>query len=141
MIMPDVSVLVYAHRVESERHSYFANYIKNLAEKNEPFALSELVVSGFLKIVTNSRIFKPASELNQALLFIKELKELPHSIFIRPESSHFEIFENLCLKYHVKGKMIADAYQAALAIEHGMEWVTADNDFSRFRDDLRFKLL
>jgi predicted nucleic acid-binding protein len=28
--------------------------------------------------------------------------------------------------------MISDAYHAALAIEHGCEWITADRHFARF---------
>jgi predicted nucleic acid-binding protein len=27
---------------------------------------------------------------------------------------------------------VSDAYLAALAIEHGCEWITTDRDFSRF---------
>ena len=31
-----------------------------------------------------------------------------------------------------KGNLITDAYLAALAIESGSKWITADRDFSRF---------
>ena len=33
-----------------------------------------------------------------------------------------------------KGNLVPDAYFAALAIEHGCEWITADRDYSRFPD-------
>jgi predicted nucleic acid-binding protein len=36
------------------------------------------------------------------------------------------------MRERATGKLVADAYHAALAIEHGCEWVTADGDFSRF---------
>ena len=32
----------------------------------------------------------------------------------------------------VKGSLVADAYLAALAMEHRAEWVTTDRDFARF---------
>jgi len=39
----------------------------------------------------------------------------------------------LCSEANVKGNLVPDAYYAALAIEHGCEWVTTDRDFSRFK--------
>jgi len=44
-----------------------------------------------------------------------------------PES--WRIFSKLCLAARARGKLVADAYRAALAIEHGCEFVTADADF------------
>jgi predicted nucleic acid-binding protein len=37
--------------------------------------------------------------------------------------------------------MVADAAHAAVAIESGCEWVTADTDFARFSPLLRWKHL
>ncbi len=31
-----------------------------------------------------------------------------------------------------RGNLVADAYHAALAIEHGVEWGTTDRDYARF---------
>ena len=36
------------------------------------------------------------------------------------------------------GKLLADAYHAATALEHGCEWYTFDGDFARF-PDLRWR--
>ena len=38
------------------------------------------------------------------------------------------------------GNLAQDAWLAALAVEHGCEWITSDGDFARF-SDLRWKLL
>jgi predicted nucleic acid-binding protein len=32
----------------------------------------------------------------------------------------------------VRGPLVADAWYAALAIEHGCAWITCDRDFARF---------
>jgi len=37
--------------------------------------------------------------------------------------------------------MVADAAHAALAIEYGCGWVTADSDFARFSPVLRWRHL
>jgi len=31
-----------------------------------------------------------------------------------------------------QGNLVADAYFAALAIEHGCEWISTDHNFARF---------
>jgi hypothetical protein len=41
----------------------------------------------------------------------------------------------------LRGKLIADAAHAALAIETGCEWITADTDFARFAPLLRWRHL
>jgi len=46
--------------------------------------------------------------------------------------------EELCRRTHARGDLIADAQHAALALEHGSEWVSFDRDFARF-PDLRWR--
>lgn len=138
MLSPDVNILVYAHREETPQHKKYSDWLVKTIDSDEPFALSELVVSGFLRIVTNPRIFKPHTPTTIALNFIEQITAQPNCHLIRAELKHFPIFKSLCTKYDISGKLIADAYHAALAIEHGLLWVSADTDFATFQDDLRF---
>ena len=57
MLLPDVNVLIYAHVEDSTPdHAEYAAWITRLATGPEPFALSVLVLSGFVRIVTNPRV-------------------------------------------------------------------------------------
>lgn len=141
MQMPDVNVLVYAHREGTHDHERYADWLTNLAMGPEPFAISELVLHGFLRVVTNPRIFDPPSSLFQAFQFIDALLRRPECSLVRPGASHWEIFRQLCEGGKVKGKLVADAAHAAVAIESGCEWVTADTDFARFSPPLRWRHL
>jgi toxin-antitoxin system PIN domain toxin len=141
MQMPDVNVLVYAHRREAPEHDRYAKWLVNLANGAEPFALSEFVAHGFLRIVTNARIFDPPSTMRQAFRFLDALIDLPTCSLIRAGENHWTIFRDLCGHDKVKGKHVADAVHAALAIESGCEWVTADTDFARFAPQLRWRHL
>jgi len=136
--MPDVNVLVYAHREESPEHKRYADWLTDCANGPELFALSELVLHGFLRIVTNPRIFDPPSTTVQAFRFIDALTGCPNCIVMRPGPQHWYIFRELCGASNVRGKLVANAAHAALAIENGCEWVTADTDFSRFAPPLRW---
>ena len=141
MLMPDVNVLVYAHREESPAHERYAQWLVELASGPEPFALSEFVMHGFIRVVTNPRIFAPPSTTIQAFQFLDELLALPTCSVIRAGANHWDIFRDLCAAGQFKGKIVADAVHAALAIESGCEWVTADTDFARFAPPLRWKHL
>ncbi|HTP33384.1 MAG TPA: type II toxin-antitoxin system VapC family toxin [Candidatus Acidoferrales bacterium] len=136
--MPDVNVLVYAHREETANHQRYAEWLKKVATGPEPFALSEPVLQGFLRVVTNPRIFQPPSTVERAFLFLDALITRPGCTMIRPGAQHWPIFRMLCEKGELKGKLLRDAAHAALAIESGCEWVSADTDFARFAPPLRW---
>jgi len=132
VLLPDVNVLIYAHRRESPEHAAHAGWLTALAEGDEPFGLSELVLSGVIRIVTNPRVFRTPTPLPIALSFVDALRGCPNAVPLRGGPRHFEIFERLCHQTGASGKLVADAYHAALAMEHGCEWVTTDSDFARF---------
>jgi uncharacterized protein len=141
MLMPDVNVLVYAHREESPAHDRYAAWLIALAEGPEPFGISELVLHGFLRVAANPRIFDPPSTTRQGFLFIDALLERPGCCLVRPGPRHWSIFRRLCQTGGLQGKIVADAVHAAIAIENGCEWVTADTDFARFAPPLRWRHL
>jgi toxin-antitoxin system PIN domain toxin len=141
MLMPDVNILVYAHREESAHHARYARWLKELATGFEPFAMSEPVMQGFVRVVTNRKIFAPASTAKQAFQFLDALTARPTSTVLRPGSRHAAIFRQLCESGGLQGKVVADAAHAALAIETGCEWVSADTDFARFTPLLRWQHL
>jgi predicted nucleic acid-binding protein len=53
-------------------------------------------------------------------------------VTLRAGERHFAIFEKLCRDSDARGSLVADAYLAALAIEHGCTWITNDRDYARF---------
>lgn len=132
MLLPDVNVLIYAHRAESPEHTAYVRWLTNLATGAEPFGMSERVLAGVIRIVTNPRIFKAPTPLETALAFVSELLQRPNAVRLRPGQRHFDIFRQLCQQTGASGKLVADAHHAALALEHGCEWVTTDADFGRF---------
>ena len=132
MILLDVNVLVYAHRREAPEHKAVLAWLEATAGSETPFALSELALAAFVRIVTNPRIFKVPSTLDQALAFVERLRGRPGVALIWPGARHWEIFTRLCREADAKGGLVSDAYFAALAIESGCTFITADRDYARF---------
>jgi toxin-antitoxin system PIN domain toxin len=128
----DVNVLVYAHREDSPGHRACHDWLLSLARSDEAFGLSDLVLSGFLRVVTHPWVFSPPSPLEAALEFVTQLRDLPNALAIAPGPRHWGIFLDLCRRASARGNLVPDAYLAALAIESGSEWITTDRDYGRF---------
>jgi len=132
MVLVDVNVLVYAHRRDAPGHREHLAWLRQVATGDEPFGLSELVLSGFLRVVTHPRIFSPPSRLADALRFVEELRARPNAVLVSPGDRHWGIFTDLCRRTEARGNLVPDASLAALAIESGSEWITTDRDYARF---------
>ncbi len=132
MVLIDVNVLVYAHRVDALEHMAYRQWLETVINGDEAYGMSDLVLSGFLRVVTHPKVFNPPSDLASALTFAQEVRGQPNCVFVQPGARHWQIFSSLCQQAGAKGNLIPDAYLAALAIESGSEWVTTDRDFSRF---------
>lgn len=138
MLLPDVNVLLYAHRPDSTPdHRRYQAWVNRLATGPEPFALSVLVLAALLRITTNPRIFRPPTPLGLALDFVSELTGRPTARIVGPGPDHLTILTRLCRDAGAAGNLVADAQHAAVAIEHGCTLVSADSDFARF-DTLRW---
>ena len=132
MLMPDVNVLVYAHRTDEACHLPYRLWVERMVEGPQPFALSALVAVGFLRIVTNARIYRSPTPLPLALATLDMLVSRPTCLVLGPGSSHLHLVGALCRASGAAGKAVADAQHAAVAVEHGCTFVTRDRDFAAF---------
>lgn len=132
MILPDVNALVYAHDRSALHHEAYRTWLQTILNGDAAFGLCDVVLSGFIRIVTHPRILKTPIHLGQALDLVNELREHPGSLIIEPGERHWRIFDQLCRHLNAAGNAVPDAYLAALAIESGSELATADRGFARF---------
>ena len=132
MILMDVNVLVYAHRADAPYHRAMLKWLEEVINGDQAYGVSDLVLSGFVRIVTHSAIFNPPSTVESALQFCSEIRNQPHCVHTAPGPRHWEIFTELCKAAGAKGNLVPDAYLAAIALESGSEWITTDRDYSRF---------
>ncbi len=133
MVLPDVNVLVYAHRRDAPDHAAYRAWVESVINGDEAFGVSRQVFSGFVRIVTHPKVFKTPSTLEDAFRFARQILDHPQAIVIEPGPRIWEIFERFCRDHRAKGNLVPDAWYAALAVESGCEWITTDRDFSRFK--------
>lgn len=132
MLLPDVNILVYAYREDAPGHPRFREWLEDLVNGDQAYGMSDIVLSGFLRIVTHSAVFNPPSPIDDALAFVEDVRSQPNCVVLAPGARHWEIFARLCQRSGVRGNLVPDAYLAALAIESGSEWITMDGDYARF---------
>jgi uncharacterized protein len=132
MILMDVNVLVYAFRKDAIDHARYRDWLQGIINAPDAYGISELVLSGFLRIVTHPKVFKRPSAWTEAYEFAQRVRNQPNCRCMTCGERHWEIFADLCRKADAKGNLVADAFLAALAIESGCEWVTTDRDFAKF---------
>lgn len=132
MRLCDVNILIYAARQDLPDHDRYKVWLEDLINGNEAFGCSDLIFSSFIRIVTNRVIFKDPTPLTDALLFVRTIRECSNAVTISPGNRHWSIFIELCQRTKAKGNLIPDTYFAALAIESGSEWISADRDYARF---------
>ena len=128
----DVNVLINAYKQDAPGHDGYRAFLERTVTGPDPFGLSELVCSAFVRIVTDRRVYVTPMPIENAVKSVRSLLGRENCQRIQPGRRHFEIFTDLCLRTPVRGKDVADAYLAALAIESGCEWVTDDRGFARF---------
>ena len=133
MILPDVNVLVYAYRREAERHDEYAAWLRGVVSGADELALVDVVLTGFVRVVTNPRILAEPAPTSAALAFVDVLRSAPRVRWLASTSAAWATFVELSqADPMVRGNLVPDAWLAALALSHGCRLATADRGFARF---------
>src|SRR5260370_39575178 len=121
MLLPDVNVLVYAHRRDAPDHERYLAWLEQAVNSDEAYGLADLVLSGFVRVVTHARVFNPPSSLDAALTFAAMLRGRQNCVAVAPRPPHSDLFSAFCRRAPARGNPLPDAFLAALAVEYGSE--------------------
>lgn len=92
MILCDVNVLVYAHKEGSPRHAQWREWLQGVIDSDAAFGVSDLVLSGFLRIVTHPKIFDEPSSWADARAFTVALRSAENAFPVAPGRRHWALF-------------------------------------------------
>ena len=133
MILPDVNTLVYAFHRDTAEHEPVAGWLDSVLAAGEPLLLPDVVLTGFLRVVTNRRIFTDPAPAQQALSFVEALRTASASRALHPTGAAWHQLARLIENdSYLVGNLVPDAWIAALAISSGAQVATADAGFARF---------
>ena len=132
MILVDANILLYAEDSLQPRHQQARAWWDNQLSGSGVVCLCWTVLSAFIRIGTNPRVFEHPLSLEQALARVQSWLDQPCTRVIRPTARHWTVFKQVLTDGQAVANLVTDAHLAALAIEHGCELASTDSDFARF---------
>ena len=132
MIAPDVNVLLYGLREESDRHTEYRAWLQTALNESVRVALFEPVLAAVMRIGTHPAIYRTPTPRAVVETFIDGCLAAPAALALRADVGHWRVFRELCRRADCRGNLVQDAYLAAIALEHNCTFVTTDRDFARF---------
>ena len=132
MILVDANILLYAEDSLQSRHQQARAWWDGQLSGSGVVCLCWTVLSAFIRIGTNPRVFEHPLSLEQALARVQSWLDQPCTRIVRPTERHWTVFKQVLTDGQAVANLVTDAHLAALAIEHGCELASTDSDFARF---------
>ena len=130
---PDVNVLVAAYRNDHPHHKVASDYLNKAVAactNGKSVKLMPMVVAGFLRLVTNRKIFVHPAPVHRAVEFVDALLAVP-GVEMTHVGNEWPTLRQLCLEEKLVANAIPDAWLAAAVIQLGEHLVTFDTDFKK----------
>jgi uncharacterized protein len=131
---PDVNVLVAAAAHDHLRHTEASAWLESVVRDQSPggrLSLLPMVASGFVRVVTNPRVFAEPTSTANAFAFLRQLVSLP-GVRMLPLGAEWSRFEEICTRVELRGNDISDAWIAAAVLHHREHLATFERGFRRF---------
>jgi len=132
LILVDANILLYAEDSLQSRHQQARAWWDGQLSGTGVVCLCWTVMSAFIRIGTNPRVFDHPLSLEQALARVQSWLDQPCTRVVRPTERHWTVFKQVLTDGQAVANLVTDAHLAALAIEHGCELASTDSDFARF---------
>lgn len=132
MILVDANLLVYAHVRSFPQHARARDWLDSQLSQGAPVGLPWPSLLGFLRIVTNPRVFEQPEPISEAWRQVGAWLGAEVAWIPQATSRHTDVLGALLAAARVHANLVPDAHLAALAIEHGLLLCSADGDFARF---------
>jgi toxin-antitoxin system PIN domain toxin len=133
-VTPDVNVLIAAFRRDHPHHGVARNWLDQAralcAEGSTSLLLLPVVVVGFLRLVTNPRVFVDPDPIEDAVAFVDALLRSP-GIELHAGAAEWPLLREKLLTGRLQGNSVTDAWIAAATEALAEHLVTFDHDFQR----------
>lgn len=132
MILVDANLLLYAYHPRAEQHEKSRAWLEAVLSGRDLVRFAWLTLWAFLRIATNPRVFDRPLSTSEAAAAISSWLAQPATGILEPGERHWDLLRGLVLDGQAAGPLVMDAVLAAIALEHGAQIYTTDQDFSRF---------
>ena len=128
----DLNVLLYAVNDDSPHHRDAHGWLEGALNGTEPIGFCWAVVTGYIRISTNPRIFPNPLSAEESIVDVRSWLAGSAAVMVEPGVRHLDIVAGMLEKTGTAGNLVTDTHIAALAVENDAEVISFDNDFERF---------
>lgn len=128
----DANILLYAVDADSPFHQRASSWLTGALNGDVRVGLPWQTLGAFVRIVTHPRVTTSPLTGGDAWRFVEEWLAAPAAWMPQAGPATAQVYGRLCRQMPITGNLVPDAMLAALAVEHGVEVVSADSDFARF---------
>ena len=132
MILLDANLLIYARGTSLPQHAAAKKWLDEMIGGETKVGMPWPSLLGFLRVITNRRVFTKADSITSAWKQIEDWLSCPNVWIPMPGENH-TVFLARTVADSGGSDRVPDAHLAALAIEHGLTLCSSDRDFARFR--------
>ena len=133
-MLVDANILLYSVDESSQFHDDAVAWLTEALNGTRRVALPWISLTAFLRIATNPRASSTPLSPSDAWEILDGWLAAPTAWIPQPGPGHQEILRRLTIDRDLRAGLVTDAVLAALCIEHGLEIVSADSDFTRFSE-------
>jgi len=126
LILVDTNILIYAGMNVLPQHQAAGEWLDG------QLSGSSRVLLGFLRVVTNPRVFRNPPSIQAAWRRVMGWLACKPVWVPQPTERHAGILGQLLALPGIRANLVHDVHLAALAIEHGLTLCSTDGDFARF---------
>jgi toxin-antitoxin system PIN domain toxin len=133
-MLVDANILLFAVNESAPEHDRAAAWLEDALNGNRRVGLPWESLTAFVRLVTNPRVVPRPLAPVDAWAFVEDWLAAPAAWVPVPTERHAAVLGDLVRRHRPIAKLVPDAHLAALAIEHGVEIISADTDFARFTE-------
>lgn len=130
----DANILLYAVDSTSEQHGRAADWLAKALNGDVRVGLPWQSLAAFLRISTHPRVTIRPLTATAAQDHVDAWLAAGPSWVPPTTERTIAVYRELALRHHITGNLVPDAHLAALAVELGVEVISADTDFARFTE-------
>lgn len=134
MLIPDVNVLINATDPNARRHLEARRWLERAMSERETLGILDVVATGYVRIMTNPRVWNKPLSSTVALNTVKTILSAPNAVLLHGNQTSWELFEGLVNLHRLAANDIPDAWIAAVAMAEEAVLISDDGGFARFSE-------
>ncbi len=128
----DANLVLWAHHRQFTHHARAREWWRATLYSTHQVGVPWPTILAFMRISPHPRALQRPVSVESAWGEVKRWLGRPHAWVPLPPERHAALLEDLLSRGRAAGNHVPDADLAALAIEWGLELLSADRDFARY---------